>query len=208
MLAFSTMNPDPPGDRYDALLATVVESLVAEGREAAGDKLQAVVVPYTASRKRPPIPPALAAQVFRRDRFTCRYCSARTIPTPIMRAISLMFPAEFRYHKNWKVGETHPAINSRSATVDHVEPHAHGGANQLENLVTACWGCNIRKGDRELRDLGWELLDVAQTDWVGLTNLYPRLWEVVEATADPGPSDRALHRTWMRVLGDGRPLGI
>jgi 5-methylcytosine-specific restriction endonuclease McrA len=199
------MNPDPPGDRYDALLAIVLESLVAGGTEAGGVELQALVVPYTASPKRREIGPPLAARVFRRDRFTCRYCSARTIPTPIMRAVSLLFPAEFRYHKNWKVGETHPAINSRSATLDHVKPHAHGGANQSENLVTACWGCNTRKGDRELGDLGWELLEVAETDWVGLTDLYPRLWDVVEATADPGAvaAERKMHQTWMRVLGDG-----
>jgi hypothetical protein len=74
--------------------------------------------------------------------------------------------------------------------------------------VTACWGCNFRKGDRQLIDLGWELLDVAETDWVGLADLYPRLWDIVEATADPhpSPSERALHKTWMRVLGAGTPI--
>ncbi len=202
------MNPELPGDQYDALLAGVLESLVADGHEAGRDKLQALVVPYVASQKRPLIPPVLAARVFRRDRFTCRYCCARTIPTPIMRAVSRLFPVDFPYHKNWKVGETHPAVISRSATVDHVEPHSHGGASGTENLVTACWGCNFRKGDRQLIDLGWELLDVAETDWVGLADLYPRLWDIVEATADPhpSPSERALHKTWMRVLGAGTPI--
>lgn len=202
-IACLPVNPEPPGDQYDALLAVLLESVIADGREGASAKLQALVVPYFAAEKRPPIPPALAARIYRRDRFTCRYCHAKTIPTPIMRAVSLLFPVEFRYHRNWKVGETHPAVNSRSATVEHVRPHAHGGPNEPENLVTACWGCNLRKGDRQLSELGWELLEVAETGWLGLTNYYRPLWDIVEATANPppSPSERAMHRTWMRVLG-------
>ena len=44
--------------------------------------------------------------------------------------------------------------------------------------------------------------------WVGLADLYPRLWDLVEATADanPSPSERALHKTWIRVLGAGTPI--
>jgi len=36
--------------------------------------------------------------------------------------------------------------------VDHIKPVAKGGENDLMNLVTACFGCNAGKSDRELSD--------------------------------------------------------
>jgi 5-methylcytosine-specific restriction endonuclease McrA len=36
--------------------------------------------------------------------------------------------------------------------VDHVEPVARGGRNDLENLATACSSCNAGKGARPLGD--------------------------------------------------------
>jgi hypothetical protein len=39
-----------------------------------------------------------------------------------------------------------------TATLDHVRPVAEGGDNGLENLVTACLGCNSRKHKRPLGD--------------------------------------------------------
>lgn len=35
-----------------------------------------------------------------------------------------------------------------AGTVDHVEPTSKGGANEVGNLVSACLGCNSRKGPR------------------------------------------------------------
>ena len=32
--------------------------------------------------------------------------------------------------------------------VDHVQPHSLGGTNDIENLVTACEGCNKKKSNR------------------------------------------------------------
>lgn len=36
--------------------------------------------------------------------------------------------------------------------IDHVHPLAHGGTDELENLVTSCWDCNRGKTDRQLMD--------------------------------------------------------
>lgn len=36
--------------------------------------------------------------------------------------------------------------------VDHIKPVAKGGTNRMTNLVTACFGCNSGKSDRELSD--------------------------------------------------------
>lgn len=37
-------------------------------------------------------------------------------------------------------------------TLDHVIPHVEGGSNGADNLVTACHGCNSRRGDRKVQD--------------------------------------------------------
>jgi 5-methylcytosine-specific restriction endonuclease McrA len=44
-------------------------------------------------------------------------------------------------------GELFPA---EELTVDHVQPLVRGGDNSGGNLVTACKGCNTRKGNRRL----------------------------------------------------------
>lgn len=46
----------------------------------------------------------------------------------------------------------------RATTIDHVQPSSKGGPNEWENVVAACTACNHRKGDRTLKELGWELL--------------------------------------------------
>ena len=46
-------------------------------------------------------------------------------------------------------GEVFPAD---ALTVDHVQPRVKGGDRSGGNLVTACGGCNVRKGHRRLTD--------------------------------------------------------
>jgi hypothetical protein len=36
--------------------------------------------------------------------------------------------------------------------VDHIEPHAEGGLDDIMNLITSCFDCNIGKGKRRLTD--------------------------------------------------------
>jgi hypothetical protein len=36
--------------------------------------------------------------------------------------------------------------------VDHIDPVANGGGNEIENLVTSCFACNSGKSDRQLSD--------------------------------------------------------
>ncbi len=42
-------------------------------------------------------------------------------------------------------------------TIDHVIPKSRGGADSWENLVSACTGCNHRKGNRTPREAGMTL---------------------------------------------------
>ena len=46
-------------------------------------------------------------------------------------------------------GEVFPA---ESLSIDHVQPRARGGDHSAGNLVTACEGCNVRKGHRRLAE--------------------------------------------------------
>jgi len=62
-----------------------------------------------------------ALRIFRRDHFKCYYCG-------------LDGQRDFR---NWLI-----------LTVDHVHPHAKGGARAMNNVVTACQPCNLIKGKR------------------------------------------------------------
>jgi 5-methylcytosine-specific restriction endonuclease McrA len=45
----------------------------------------------------------------------------------------------------------------RADTIDHVIPRSRGGAHSWDNCVAACRGCNSRKADRLLAELGWVL---------------------------------------------------
>jgi len=187
--------PRPQTDEYPDELERVIELLLTDGREAASGALAAIAQPRRAVAVRADPSESVVAAVYRRDRFRCRYCDARLIPTPIMRLLADVFPDDFPYHLHWKGGETHPAFSSRSPTVDHVVPWVAGGTNDPENLACACWICNQVKGDLRLEQLGWELLPISgDTTWDGLTRFYRPLWELAgrPATAD--------HRLWVRLL--------
>lgn len=45
--------------------------------------------------------------------------------------------------------------------VDHIEPVAEGGGNEIENLVTACQPCNIGKGANKLTNVPQSLKETA-----------------------------------------------
>ncbi|SFI22808.1 HNH endonuclease [Jannaschia pohangensis] len=42
-------------------------------------------------------------------------------------------------------------------TFDHVVPRARGGVTSWENVVAACGQCNLRKGSRSLKQVGFNL---------------------------------------------------
>lgn len=47
-----------------------------------------------------------------------------------------------------------PCGTGEPAVADHVMPRARGGADDLVNLVLACWECNSSKGDRTPSEWG------------------------------------------------------
>jgi 5-methylcytosine-specific restriction endonuclease McrA len=43
-------------------------------------------------------------------------------------------------------------------TIDHIFPKSKGGKDSWDNLISACWRCNSRKGDRTPEEAGMKLL--------------------------------------------------
>ena len=68
--------------------------------------------------------------LFARDGYSCQYCG--------------------RHRRDFGYRE--------SLTRDHIVPLSRGGDNQWTNVVTACSRCNLRKGNRILRECGMRLL--------------------------------------------------
>jgi hypothetical protein len=69
----------------------------------------------------------------------------------------------------------------------------------VNNLVTACWTGNRRKGDLPLTELRWSLIDPRDKHWQGLTELFRPLWE---AAGQPPLSET--DRAWMRAVDKAR----
>jgi 5-methylcytosine-specific restriction endonuclease McrA len=42
-------------------------------------------------------------------------------------------------------------------TIDHVIPRSKGGGDTWNNLVACCTTCNVKKGSKSLKELGWKL---------------------------------------------------
>lgn len=57
--------------------------------------------------------------------------------------------------------------NKSELTRDHVIPVSRGGPDRWENVVTACWSCNVRKGSRTPAQANMPLLAVPyRPSWV------------------------------------------
>lgn len=50
------------------------------------------------------------------------------------------------------------SVNIRSFTLDHINPRAAGGKTTWDNVVTCCYSCNQKKGDKTLKQAGMSLL--------------------------------------------------
>src|SRR5919109_4855730 len=107
----------PPQDNYPEVIERVVRAVIRDGIEAGAEALRPIAYQRQELAKRPGLPRTTLGQVFRRDSFICSYCGARLIPAPIMELLGGLFPDEFPFHPNWKGGQTHPAILSRSPVV-------------------------------------------------------------------------------------------
>jgi 5-methylcytosine-specific restriction endonuclease McrA len=134
--------------------------------------------------KRKPIPPRVAAAVYRRDLWLCRWCKKPVILPQAVKLLNLELK-----HSGWTAPlalfDDHwsragaPLLDELGATVDHVKAHILGGPHEIENFVTACARCNARKSSTPLDE--WEARNKPKPvrgsrgepiHWDGLSSLF------------------------------------
>ena len=64
-------------------------------------------------------------------------------------------------------------------TVDHVQPRVRGGDRSGGNLVTACGGCNTRKGQRRLSAFLRDDADARENFFRYAVHVWPRILRVL-----------------------------
>jgi hypothetical protein len=140
-----------------------------------------------------------ATRIFCRDGFIDRYSGTRLVFPGTLRLLSLRLPAEFPFHPNWKMSDTHEAFWELSPTVDHVIPVARGGADSEANWVTTSMRRNSAKSNWTLQELGWILQSPgSMTDWDGLLS-----WFVGEVAKEPTLLQHAHLRRWHKAAVAG-----
>lgn len=103
--------------------------------------------------KRTPMPKRLELEVFRRDRFQCRYCGIRVVKRDFFALLSKVIgPASFPLGS--LNADRHGAQFALGAQAEHVVPDCRGGATSIDNLVTSCWSCNYGKRNYLLSEVG------------------------------------------------------
>lgn len=130
------------------------------------------------SSKRGSIPAAAIRDVFVRDGYVCQYCSRRAIELDALKALSTLFPVSLPTHPNWKKSECHPIYWTHVASLEHLVPVTHGGTDDGDNLICACYECNDARSNALLADLGWEPRVRPHDGWDGLLALTRSLAEI------------------------------
>ena len=181
-------------DLVDIVASAVSLTLSGQVSEAR-DLLAAECEAPCATSPRGSLSPRLQVAVFRRDKFTCRYCGQRTLFVPVLRVLSAIAPDEFPYHPNWKMSECHIAYWKCGTSIDHVVPVARGGsASAVNNLITACYMCNSIKQNWLVEELRWQTHPVDSDHWDGLSATLPQLCEIAQLTKSP------YFARWLRAI--------
>jgi hypothetical protein len=146
--------------------------------------------------KRKGIKPGLQLAVFRKDGFNCEYCGRKTVLVPLLRVIAECFErmeqkSLFTYDPHWMCPPTHYAFWRDSASCDHVVPVTSSGPTEAANLVTACFMCNLRKGN----SAGFKSFGGLRRPWDGLAGIYPDLVRKRWDTAIPSH-----HTAWITAI--------
>ena len=90
---------------------------------------------------------ALETQVFLRDGYRCRYCQTRVLDFKVFQKMEKLVGEENFRASAGNNDLRHGITFFFRATADHVVPLKGGGRTTKDNLVTACWNCNIGKLD-------------------------------------------------------------
>jgi 5-methylcytosine-specific restriction endonuclease McrA len=118
---------------------------------------------------------SVVRDLFERDGWKCRFCEIRVIETSVRDKLRRELPDAARWGP--KNTDQHTGLFIHMASPDHVLPWSHGGSNNLDNLVTACWTCQFARGERSLEDA--RIIDprsrpLVRDDWDGLRRILRR----------------------------------
>jgi len=95
-------------------LSTVVDALLAGSQEEAGKAASQLAVQGPGRTRRQSVSLTTQLAVFRRDRFTCRYCGQRTLFLPTVKVLSEVFLEHLPVDPGWKLDHTHPIYLAKS----------------------------------------------------------------------------------------------
>lgn len=111
--------------------------------------------------------------VFLRDGFIDRYSGDKLIFPGLIKILTLEFSDVFKYHRNWKMSETHMIYWDLFPTIDHLIPVSRGGQDNDSNWITTSMIRNSAKSNWTVEEIGWKLLDKGQLDtWDGLVSYF------------------------------------
>lgn len=112
-------------------------------------------------------------KVFLRDGFIDRYSGNKLLFPGLIKILTIEFPDIFKYHRNWKMSNTHMIYWDLFPTVDHLIPIARGGQDNESNWITTSMIRNSAKSNWTIEEIGWTLYDKGQLDnWNGLINYF------------------------------------
>jgi len=110
------------------------------------------------------------------DGFIDRYSGDKLLFPGLLMILSIEFPDIFKYHRNWKMSETHSIYWELFPTIDHLIPVARGGNDNEDNWITTSMIRNSAKSNWTIEELGWNLRDKGNLkDWDGLINIFLEL---------------------------------
>ena len=160
------------------ILRQVCEILSSGASEEAAQILKSAFPLPPASTHRSSWSPRRLVKVFIRDGFTDRYFGTPLVFPGTLRALSVLAPSLFPYHRNWKQSLTHPAYWSHYPTIDHVVPIARGGEDEEANIVTTSMLRNAAKSNWLLSELGWPTSNAPIVrNWDGLLGWFCKEYE-------------------------------
>ena len=189
-----TANSDV-SDNYKRVVELILRGDSIQARESLHEIPS--LFPPVSGAVRTSIPRTVQLKVFKRDSYSCQFCGKLTIFVPVLRLLSIQFPADFPFHTNWKMENCHIGYWRDSASCDHLIPVARGGTSDLANLVTACYMCNSIKQNWLIEELRWEIQAPQDSSWDGLTSHYPLLLKAVGDTSD-------YHRAWRAAVASSK----
>lgn len=112
-------------------------------------------------------------RIFLRDGFIDRYSGDKLLFPGLIKILTIEFPDIFKYHKNWKMSDTHMIYWELFPTIDHLIPIARGGQDNESNWITTSMIRNSAKSNWTIEEIGWILHDKGKLEnWDGLVNYF------------------------------------